>query len=114
MPVLRVNDYDMAYVEAGAGAPMVLVHGTLSDYRYWGLQMAALGKVHRLIAVSLRHHYPERWDGVGSGDMAAEHIADLGAFIAALGAGPSISSAIRAPAMSALARRDAGRIFCNR
>ncbi len=88
MPVLRVNDYDMAYVEAGKGAPVVLVHGTLSDYRYWGLQMAALGKAHRVIAVSLRRHYPERWDGIGTGDMAAEHIADLGAFIAALGAGP--------------------------
>jgi len=32
MPVLRVNDCDMAYVEAGKGAPLVLVHGTLSDY----------------------------------------------------------------------------------
>jgi esterase len=88
MPVLRVNDYDMTYVEAGKGAPVVLVHGTLSDYRYWGLQLPALGKAHRVVAVSLRHHYPERWDGIGAGDIAADHIADLGAFIAALGAGP--------------------------
>lgn len=88
MPQLRVNDYDMTYVEVGKGAPLVLVHGTLCDYRYWGLQLAALGKTHRVIAVSLRHCYPERWDGLGTGDMAAEHIADMGGFIAALAAGP--------------------------
>lgn len=34
MPVLRVNDYDMPYREAGSGAPVVLVHGTPSDARY--------------------------------------------------------------------------------
>jgi hypothetical protein len=25
----------MAFVERGAGAPLVLVHGTLCDYRHW-------------------------------------------------------------------------------
>ena len=86
MPQLRVNGYDMTYVEAGKGVPVILVHGTLCDCRYWALQLAALGKTHRAIAPSLRYYYPARWDGSG-GDMAAEHIADMVAFISALDAG---------------------------
>jgi len=30
-----VNGYPMACVERGAGQTIVLVHGSLSDYRYW-------------------------------------------------------------------------------
>ena len=40
MPALRVNGHDMAFVERGAGAPLLLVHGTLCDYRHWAAQMA--------------------------------------------------------------------------
>ncbi|CAN7765097.1 hypothetical protein LJR175_007241 [Variovorax sp. LjRoot175] len=32
---LRVNGYDMAYVERGAGQAIVLVHGSPLDYRYF-------------------------------------------------------------------------------
>jgi pimeloyl-ACP methyl ester carboxylesterase len=59
----RVNGYDMAYVEAGQGEPVVLVHGSLCDYRYWTLQMPAFSAAFRTISVSLRHYYPERWEG---------------------------------------------------
>ena len=38
-----VNGYPMAYVEHGAGVPIVLVHGTNGDYRSWAPQMEALG-----------------------------------------------------------------------
>lgn len=85
---LRVNGYDMAYVESGAGVPLLLVHGTLCDYRYWTLQMEPLGRERRVVAVSLRHCYPERWDGSGDDFTIAQHAADVGAFIAALDAGP--------------------------
>lgn len=61
----------------GKGALVVLIHGTPCDYRHWGLQLGVLGKAHRVIAVSLRRCYPARWDGIGTGDMAAEHIADM-------------------------------------
>jgi pimeloyl-ACP methyl ester carboxylesterase len=85
---LRVNGYDMAYVESGAGVPLLLVHGTLCDYRYWTLQMEPLARDRRVIAVSLRHCYPERRDGSGDDFTIAQHAADVGAFIAALDAGP--------------------------
>ncbi len=85
---LRVNGYDMAYVEQGAGEPVVLVHGSLQDYRYWAPQMAPLSQHYRVIAPSLRHYWPERWDGSGTGFTIAQHVEDVAAFIAALGTGP--------------------------
>jgi pimeloyl-ACP methyl ester carboxylesterase len=85
---LRVNGYDMSYVERGEGVPLLLIHGTLCDYRYWTAQMEPLGHGRRVIAVSLRHCYPERWDGAGADFTITQHGADVGAFIAALDAGP--------------------------
>jgi pimeloyl-ACP methyl ester carboxylesterase len=37
---------------------------------------------------SLRHCWPERWDGVGDDFTIHQHVEDVGAFIDALGAGP--------------------------
>ena len=88
MPSLPANGYDMAFVERGAGAPMVLVHGTLGDYRSWALQMEPFGANYRTIAVSLRHCWPERWDGEGDDFTVQQHTEDVAAFIAALDAGP--------------------------
>jgi pimeloyl-ACP methyl ester carboxylesterase len=88
MKTLRVNGYDMAFVERGTGVPLVLVHGTLSDCRNWTPQMEPFGAHYRTIAVSLRHYWPERWDGEGGDFTAQQHIADVAAFISALQAGP--------------------------
>ena len=86
------HGYAMAYAEAGAGAPVVMLHGTLGDQRYWAPQMAPLGERFRAIAPSLRHYWPERWAGptaaAPSGFTIAQHVADVAAFITALGAGP--------------------------
>jgi esterase len=43
--------------------------------------MGPLSKHHRVIAVSLRHFFPEHWDGVGDGYRMAQHVADMIAFI---------------------------------
>jgi pimeloyl-ACP methyl ester carboxylesterase len=88
MQFLRVNGYGMAYVEQGAGTPLLLIHGALCDCRYWGPQMEAFGQHYRTIAVSLRHFWPAEWDGVGEDFTTEQHAEDVAAFIAALGAGP--------------------------
>ena len=88
MPTLRVNGYDMAFVERGTGAPLLLVHGTLGDYRSWAEQMEPFGAHFRMIAVSLRRCWPEPWDGEGDDFTVQQHIKDVAAFIAALDAGP--------------------------
>ena len=86
--VLNVNGYDMAFVERGAGQPIILVHGALSDFRSFSAAMEPLSQSHRVIAVSLRHYYPERWDGKGETFSLRQHESDVAAFIRALGAGP--------------------------
>ena len=88
MPTLRVNGYDMAFVERGAGAPLLLVHGTLCDYRHWTGQMAPLGAHYRTVALSLRHCWPEHWDGEGDDFTVQQHTADVASFISALESGP--------------------------
>lgn len=81
MKTLRVNGYDMAYVELGEGTPLICVHGTLGDFRTFQAVMGPLSRDHRVIAVSLRHFFPEHWDGVGNDYKMAQHVADMIAFI---------------------------------
>jgi esterase len=88
MQTLPVNGYDMAYLEAGDGPPLVCVHGTLGDFRTWSAVLGPLSKSHRVIAVSLRRFFPEHWDGVGDDFLIAQHVADLIGFIEQLDAKP--------------------------
>jgi esterase len=84
----RVNGYDLAYIELGEGQPLICVHGTLGDFRVWSPVLGPLSRRHRVISVSLRHFFPEHWDGIGADYTIAQHVADVIAFIEALGAGP--------------------------
>jgi pimeloyl-ACP methyl ester carboxylesterase len=86
--ILSANDYPMAFQERGVGPTVVLVHGTLQDYRYWDAQVASLSPQFRVIAVSLRHYYPERWNGKGDDFSVKQHVRDLAVFIEELRAGP--------------------------
>ena len=88
MQTLQVNGTDMAYLEVGHGPPLVCVHGSLGDFRTWSAVIGPLSKKHRVIAVSLRHFFPEHWDGVGDTYSIAQHVADVIAFIEKLDAGP--------------------------
>jgi esterase len=81
MKTIRVNGYDMAYLELGQGTPIVCVHGTLGDFRTWSAVLGPLSRTHRVISVSLRHFFPEHWDGRGDGYRMAQHVADVIAFI---------------------------------
>ncbi len=83
----KVNDYDMAYQEAGSGVPIVIVHGAWVDYRFFSPQVSDFSKTYRTIAVSLRHHYPEKWDGVGDDFSIAQHASDVAALIKNLNLG---------------------------
>jgi len=85
---IQVNGYDMAFVERGTGQPVVLVHGALSDFRYFGGAMESLSEKYRVIAVSLRDYYPERWDGKGGSFAMRQHVSDVAAFIRALKLAP--------------------------
>jgi pimeloyl-ACP methyl ester carboxylesterase len=88
MPSLRVNGYDLSYAESGAGEPLVLIHGTLGDQRSFAAQMEPLGARYRVLALSMRHCWPGRWDDAGGDFTIDRHVSDIAAFIRALEAGP--------------------------
>jgi esterase len=88
MQTASVNGYDMAYLEVGQGPPLVCVHGTLGDFRTWSAVLGPLSKKHRVISLSLRHFFPEHWDGVGKDYLMAQHVADVIGFVEQLGSGP--------------------------
>ncbi len=88
MQTLRVNGYDMAYLEIGSGRPLVCIHGTLGDFRTWSAVLGPLSERHRVVSVSLRHFFPERWDGHGDDYKMDQHVADSIAFIERLSPEP--------------------------
>jgi pimeloyl-ACP methyl ester carboxylesterase len=88
MQTLPVNGVDMAYLDVGQGPPLVCVHGSLCDFRIWFCVLGPLSQKHRVIAVSLRHFFPEHWDGASETYSIAQHVADMIAFIEKLDTGP--------------------------
>src|SRR6188768_3487247 len=72
---------NMAYLDVGRGPPLVCVHGSLCDFRIWSAVLGPLTTKHRVIAVSLRHFFPEHWDGAGDSYSIAQHVDDVIGFI---------------------------------
>ena len=83
----RVNIH-MPHVTTGAGEPLLFVHGSLCDYRYWNSQTAVLSQQFQCISVSLSHYWPAA-DASAQGDFSWQAHADqLAGFIAAMRLGP--------------------------
>jgi non-heme chloroperoxidase len=80
----QITGLTLHYIELGQGTPVVLVHGTLEDYRTWDGQLEALSKGYRLISYSRRYHYPNEWPKDSTDFSVTIHARDLAAFIKAL------------------------------
>ncbi len=87
---LSANAYDFAYIDKGEGPPLVFVHGSLLDYRYWLGEVDVFADAFRTIALSRRHHWPNRHPGKPGTFCykAADHTDDVIAFLDALACGP--------------------------
>lgn len=85
MPAIEINGTNIEYMEQGHGDPVILVHGTLGDFRSWDLQMDAFAKKYRTITYSRRYHYPNICTGNESDYSAILHADDLSAFLTRLG-----------------------------
>ena len=78
---LEINGYPLAYSARGSGPTVVFVPGVLTDYRIWGGALAQWESSYRIVAVSPRHFFPEKWQGNGRGLHGALGAKDLDAFI---------------------------------
>ncbi|AHV94482.1 alpha/beta fold hydrolase [Bordetella holmesii] len=87
LKTVDLDGYPLTYAEAGQGDPLVLVHGSLCDCRYWKPQLTSLARHFHVFSLSLRHYWPEDWDGSGEGFSITQHTADVLAFIDALAGG---------------------------
>lgn len=85
---VQINGLTLHYIELGQGTPVVLVHGTLEDYRTWDGQLDAFSKGYRLISYSRRYHYPNEWPKDSTDFSVTIHARDLAAFIRALNLPP--------------------------
>lgn len=85
MPTVEVNGTSLYYRDEGEGDPVVLVHGTLGDWRSWQLQTDALERDHRVLTYSRRHHHPNHCRGDEPGYSATLHADDLDALMAERG-----------------------------
>jgi pimeloyl-ACP methyl ester carboxylesterase len=86
---LDLGAYTLAYTDEGQGEPVVLVHGSASDYRTWGAQRRALAKDYRVVAYSRRYHWPNEPIPGGADYAMAEHVADLRQLLLSLDTGPA-------------------------
>jgi len=75
------------YTEAGAGEVVLLIHGSLCDYRYWRWQIPQLGESYRVAAASLRGCWPRAGTHPDPGYGIATHAEDMIALARALGEG---------------------------
>lgn len=87
MPTLALNGVDLYYQQQGAGEGVVLVHGSLSDYRSWGFQVGPFSERYRVVTYSRRDHYPN--PPVGAEYAATVHAADLADVIVSLELAPA-------------------------
>ena len=77
-----VDGYKLAFVQAGQGEAVVLVHGALQDHRFWSDLMPTLAQRYRVISYSRRNHFPNEVSVEGTPDAAADrHADDLAALV---------------------------------
>ncbi len=76
----QLQDYPIHYTEAGTGEVLLLIHGSLCDYRYWRWQIPALSQRYRVVAPSLRGCWPAAFEREDSTFNIAQHTSDMIAF----------------------------------
>jgi pimeloyl-ACP methyl ester carboxylesterase len=86
---VSANGLSFAYVDEGSGTPVVLIHGSVSDYREWSKQMASLARHHRVIAYSRRYHWPNLPPGKDADASVEQQADDLAAIIQVAGIAPA-------------------------
>lgn len=64
-------------IESGSGHPVVLVHGSASDYRTWEHQIEVFGEYFHVVTYSRRYHWPNEKIAAGAEYSMVEQVDDL-------------------------------------
>ncbi len=83
------NGVELHYIERGRGQPLLLLHGGMGDCHSWAAQMQAFAQRFRVIAVSRRHSYPNRFEEPLAGHSVDRDVDDLLAFERLVHASPA-------------------------
>jgi pimeloyl-ACP methyl ester carboxylesterase len=76
---------ELHYIERGAGAPLIFLHGGSGDYESWGPQIEAFCDSYRVIAYSRRYSHPNRNEVLVGEHSACIEAEDLGGLMRRLG-----------------------------
>ena len=76
------------YVTASLGAPVIFVHGSLSNCSYWDGQLGPFAEKYRVLALSRRYNWPNQ-NPARKGYSAAADAEDLAGFIDSLNLAPA-------------------------
>ncbi len=77
------------YLDSGDGEVLLLVHGSLCDFRYWKPQLAPFSTRYRCIAPSLTHYWPGAQPAEPESFSWNRHVDEMAELIAHLDAGPA-------------------------
>jgi pimeloyl-ACP methyl ester carboxylesterase len=83
--VTAPTESGLALAVRGSGPDVVLVHGSLADYRQWNAIAERLEPNYRVIAVSRRHHWPNPPSQPDISYTYEGHSADLHLLLHAIG-----------------------------
>ena len=84
-----VNGLWLSYEDVGKGPPVVLVPGTLSDFRIWTNQVEPFSLRGRVLAYSRRYNWPNSAPGTGADGSMQRQVEDLAALIKGMGLAPA-------------------------
>jgi len=106
LPLVRTalaNGLVFHHAEAGAGAPLVFLHGVLGDWRTWAPQWAAFTQHFRCISYSRRYSVPNGNRQASPHHSALDEAVDLQELLGAWRAAPAILVGASYGAYTALA-----------
>jgi pimeloyl-ACP methyl ester carboxylesterase len=90
VPSVEGAGVELAYEERGAGAPVVLVHGTGATRGFWAETVEALGDDMRTIAYDRRAYGDSGAPEPYTATTVGEHADDLAALVRSLDAAPAV------------------------
>jgi non-heme chloroperoxidase len=86
---VRANGLSFHYLDEGTGPPLVLIHGSIGDYREWSKQIGPFSQSYRVVAYSRRYHWPNSPAAKDSDATLDRQVDDLEAIIRTLGIAPA-------------------------